>query len=178
CALPICSASRRLCSFLSRASSCTLRLRSSCSAILRLNSSAATLSAFSAFSASISLTSCMASWFSSSAVIRLFTCTSSFLFSFPAIAFRNSLYWSLMGFLLLLDKCFQVVLVLHLSAHMELVGRSWFSVSWFDELPHVSRCAAGVSSPLFSSHTSLASCAIVITIYHVERLINLVCELI
>src|SRR5699024_378105 len=108
----------------------------------------------------MSLTSCMAAWFSSSAVIRLFTCTSSSLFSFPAIAFRNSLYWSLMVFCFLIGKCFQVVLVLHLSARMELVGRSWFSVSWFDELSHVSRCAAGLSSPLSSSQTSVATCAI------------------
>src|SRR5699024_7525718 len=76
------------------------------------------------------------------------------------------------GFLLLIGKCFQVVRVLHLSAHMELVGRSWFSVSWFDELPHVSLCAAGVSSPLSSSHTSLASCAIGTMVIQKDRMIK------
>src|SRR5699024_4760284 len=68
--------------------------------------------------------------------------------------------WSLIGFLLLLDTYFRFVLVLHLSAHMELVGRSWLSVSWFDELHHVSRCAPRVSSQLSSSQTSVATCDI------------------
>src|SRR5699024_2275860 len=90
-----------------------------------------------------------ATWLPSPAIILTSTRSSSPLGSYC--------FWSLIGFWLLIGRCSLVVRVPLLSARKGSVGRSWFSVSWFDELPHVSRFAAGVSSQLFSSHTSLAS---------------------